>query len=147
MMPSSPTCSVHLEMVRWIELPRVADDRGVLGAIEPGRELPFAIKRVFFMHSVTGERGGHAHATTRQFLVPVAGSFCVDVSDGSVTVTHRLDDPHRGLYVPPMHWLRLHGFSPDAVCLVLADTTFEDASYIRDWSAFTNAMMMTSLAT
>lgn len=130
--------------MRWIELPRVEDDRGVLGAIEPGRELPFTIRRVFYLHSVTGERGGHAHAATRQFLLPIAGSFCVDVSDGASTSTHGFDDPHRGLYVPPMHWLRLYRFSPDAVCLVLADTTFEDASYIREWSAFVQAVSLAS---
>lgn len=124
----------------------MADDRGILGAIESGTELPFTIRRVFFMHSVTGERGGHAHTATRQFLLPIAGTFCIDVSDGISTTTHRLNDPHRGLYVPPMHWLRLYGFSPDAVCLVLADTTFEQSAYIREWGAFAQAVTCAALA-
>src|SRR4051812_13378468 len=112
---TSPLSTVTRETVRWIALPRVQDARGTLGAIETGRDIPFPIKRVFYVHGVQGERGGHAHAATRQFIVPVAGSFAIEASDGAVSTVHVLDDAHRGLYVPPMIWLRLYDFSPSAV--------------------------------
>jgi hypothetical protein len=122
--------------VRWIDLPHVPDERGVLTSIESGLDVPFEIRRIFFMRDVRGERGGHAHRATRQLLVPIAGSFRVEVSDGSETAAYVLDDPHRALYLPPMSWARLTDFESHAICLVLADTHYADASYIRDWDEF-----------
>jgi hypothetical protein len=122
--------------VRWIDLPTVPDERGVLTSIESGLDVPFEIRRVFFMRDVRGERGGHAHRVTRQLLVPVAGTFSVEVSDGSDSATHVMNDPHRGLFLPSMTWVQLRDFTPDAICLVLADTLYGDVSYIRDWDEF-----------
>jgi len=121
---------------RWITLPYMPDHRGVLTSIESGLDVPFEIRRVFFMRDVRGERGGHAHRVTHQLLVPVAGSFRVEVSDGTESGSHTMNDPHRGLLLPPMTWVRLTDFTPDAVCLVLADTLYADVSYIRDWDEF-----------
>ena len=122
--------------VTWIELPHVRDERGVLAAIEAHLDVPFEIRRVFFLHSIRGVRGGHAHRATRQLLVPVAGTFRVELADGCDSATYDMTDPHRGLYVPALTWIRLADFSPEAVCLVLADTHFGDAEYIRDWDVF-----------
>lgn len=130
------TNNMSLADVKWIDLPHVRDERGVLTAIEAGRDVPFEIRRVFFLHSVSGARGGHAHRATRQLLVPVAGAFRVEVADGHGSATYDMTDPHRGLYVPALTWIRLDHFSRDAVCLVLSDTHFGDAEYIRDWQAF-----------
>ena len=127
---------MSLSDVRWIELPHAHDERGVLAAIESGLDVPFEIRRVFFLHSVRGVRGGHAHRTTRQLVVPVAGTFRVEVADGHGSATYEMMDPHRGLYVPALTWIRLDRFSPNAVCLVLSDTHYGDAEYIRDWDAF-----------
>src|SRR3954463_12494657 len=129
-----PLCDVH-----WIDLPHSTDERGVLTSIESGPDVPFRIRRVFFMRDVRGERGGHAHKLTRQLLVPVAGTFSVEVSDGSETATHTMNDPHRGLFLPRMTWVRLSAFTPDAICLVLADTLYSDVAYIRDWDEFVAA--------
>jgi dTDP-4-dehydrorhamnose 3,5-epimerase-like enzyme len=129
---------MSLADARWIELPHVRDERGVLAAIESGLDVPFEIRRVFFLHSVRGVRGGHAHRTARQLVVPVAGTFRVEVADGRGSATYEMADPHRGLYVPALIWIRLDRFSPDAVCLVLSDTHFGDAEYIRDWDTFVN---------
>lgn len=125
-----------LRDVSWIPLPHVPDERGVLTAIESGLDVPFEIRRVFFMRDVRGERGGHAHRTTRQLIVPIAGTFTVEVSDGFDTASHHMNDPHRGLYLPPMTWVRLNDFQRDAICLVLADTHYADATYLRDWDDF-----------
>jgi hypothetical protein len=131
---------------RWITLPYMPDHRGVLTSIESGLDVPFEIRRVFFMRDVRGERGGHAHRVTHQLLVPVAGSFRVEVSDGTESGSHTMNDPHRGLLLPPMTWVRLTDFTPDAICLVLADTLYADVSYIRDWDEFV-AMSTSSRAT
>jgi hypothetical protein len=123
-------------VLHWIDLPYVPDARGVLTSIESGLDVPFEIRRVFFMRDVRGERGGHAHRVTHQLLVPVAGSFRVEVSDGTESASHTMNDPHRGLLLPPMTWVRLTDFTADAICLVLADTLYADVSYIRDWDEF-----------
>jgi hypothetical protein len=122
--------------VQWIDLPHVPDERGVLTSIESGLDIPFEIRRVFFMHKVRGERGGHAHRATRQLLVAIAGAFSVEVSDGSDSAVYAMDDPHRGLYLPPMTWVTLSDFATNAICLVLADTLYADAAYVRDWAEF-----------
>lgn len=127
---------MSLDDVKWIDLPHVRDDRGVLTAIEAVRDVPFEIRRVFFLHSVRGARGGHAHRATRQLLVPVAGTFRIEIADGLGSRTFLMTDPQRGLYLPALTWIRLDDFSADAVCLVLSDTHFEDADYIRDWESF-----------
>jgi hypothetical protein len=112
------------------------DARGVLTSIESGRDIPFEVRRVFFMHSVNNERGGHAHRVTQQLLLSPAGEFRVDLSDGRESVTYRLDDPNRALYLSPMTWIRLYGFVPGTVCLVLADTHYAENGYIRQWEDF-----------
>jgi len=122
--------------VKWVELPNVTDERGSLTFIEAGPQVPFDIRRVFYLHNVRGERGGHAHRSTRQLLIPVAGRFCVELADGRTSAKYALNDPHRGLYVPALTWIRLSNFSPDAVCLVLADSLYGEVEYIRDWEAF-----------
>jgi dTDP-4-dehydrorhamnose 3,5-epimerase-like enzyme len=127
---------MSIDEVCWIELPNVEDHRGVLTAIEGGRDIPFELRRVFFLHGVTTARGGHAHRKSRQFLVPVSGRFRVTVSDADQSITYDLTDPHRGLFIPPLVWVALDGFSPGAVCLVLTDTLFDETEYLRDWNAF-----------
>ena len=108
----------------------------MLTSIEAGCQVPFEIRRVFYLHSVRGVRGGHAHRSTRQLLVSVAGRFCVELADGTTSTRYAMNGPYRGLFVPPVTWIRLARFSSDAVCLVLADTHFADVDYIRDWDAF-----------
>jgi hypothetical protein len=125
--------------MKWIDLPNVADNRGVLTSIESCIDVPFEIRRLFFMHGVSGERGGHALRLTRQVLLPAAGTFTVDVSDGADSTSHTVNDPNRGLYLPPMTWIRLYDFTSGAVCLVVADTHFAESAYIREWAEFVSA--------
>ena len=124
---------MSLNHLRWIDLPRFADARGILTSLEV---VPFDVRNVFLLHSVVSERGGHAHRKTHQLIVPVSGSFTVRASDGWDSVDYELPDPGRALYAPPMHWLRLHDFTPSAVCLVLTDMAHDDADYVRDWNEF-----------
>jgi dTDP-4-dehydrorhamnose 3,5-epimerase-like enzyme len=127
---------MSLDNIRWMDFPNIVDSRGALTALESDRDIPFTVRRMFFLHQVQGERGGHAHRTTQQLLVPVTGTFMVDLSDGSQSSTHTMDIPGRGLYLPPMTWIRLYNFSPSAVCLVLTDRYFSDSVFLRDWKEF-----------
>lgn len=130
------TAPMPRAQAHWIDLPHAADKRGVLTSIESGLDIPFEPRRVFYIRDARGERGLHAHRATRQLLIAVAESFRVEVSDGFTSVTYAMDNPNRGLYLPPMTWVRLHDFAPGAICLVLADTRYADASYIHDWDEF-----------
>jgi hypothetical protein len=131
--------------VCWIAIPSSEDARGVLSVLE-GARLPFPIKRIFFMHRVppNAERGGHAHPHTDQVLIPVAGSFRIEVSDGAQTETFMLDDAGRGLYLPRLTWTRLLDFSPDCVALAVCSTEYEPSDVIREWPVFVHHKRPTS---
>ena len=129
-----------LQDVRWLELPSTTDSRGVLTAIEGGQGIPFEIKRVFYMHHVVADRGGHAHRDTEQVAIAAAGTHRIDVSDGEHSQTFEMTDPVRGLYIPRMTFTRLYDFSPGAVCLVLASTHYDMGRSIRSWEDYLHAI-------
>ena len=129
-----------LDAVRWVELPSNVDERGVLTSIESGQDIPFEIKRIFYMHHIITDRGGHAHTDTEQVVTAAAGRFKMDLSDGVSTRTYVLDDPTRGVYTPPMVFIELYDFSPGAVCLVLASTHYDIEKSIRSWEAYLEAI-------
>ena len=126
-----------LEGVRWIDLPQRVDRRGKLTVVGHD-DIPFSVARIFYVHGVPHdiERGGHAHRVTEQFVLAIAGRFTLELTDGDIRQSFRLESPGRGVYIPPMTWDRLHDFSPEAVCLVLASTQFAESDYIRDWKEF-----------
>jgi dTDP-4-dehydrorhamnose 3,5-epimerase-like enzyme len=128
---------MSLAQVRWIDLPQRRDRRGVLTIIGHN-EIPFSITRVFYVHEVPDgvERGGHAHHVTEQFVLALAGRFTLELTDGRDKRRFELDSPHRGVYIPPMIWDRLHDFSSRAVCVVLASTQYAESDYVRDWKEF-----------
>lgn len=134
---------MSLTEVRWIDLPSATDERGVLTAVEATKDIPFPISRIFYMHSTPAgvERGGHAHRDTCQVVIPIAGRFRMDLSDGTATRSFRLLDKKKGLYVPPMIWVRLYEFSSLAVALVLADTHYDQSRSLRTWSDYLSAVV------
>jgi uncharacterized RmlC-like cupin family protein len=101
---------------------------------EDERHIPFHVRRVFAIYQVPAgqTRGAHAHRTSHQFIVMLAGGSRISIDEGAETWEERLDRPTQGLYVPPFVWIELRDFTPDAVCLVLASEHFDDADYIRD---------------
>ncbi|MBN1978716.1 MAG: FdtA/QdtA family cupin domain-containing protein [Anaerolineae bacterium] len=129
-----------LDAVHWIDLPSNVDERGVLTSIESGQDIPFEIKRLFYMHHIATDRGGHAHTDTEQVVTAAAGRFKMDLSDGISTRTYILDDPTRGVYTPPMVFIKLYDFSPGAVCLVLASTHYDIEKSLRSWEAYLEAI-------
>ena len=120
-----------LDEIKWIDLPSNVDERGILTSIESIEDLPFEIKRLFYMHHIVTERGGHAHRDTDQVVIAISGDFKIDFFDGTNTDTYHLTDPTKGLYMPRMVFTRLYDFSPKAVCLVLANTHYDISRSIR----------------
>lgn len=135
--PASPSNS-QAHGARLIDLHSVADLRGRLAAGEIDAQLPFVPKRVFFVYDVpTAEvRGEHAHKTLAQLLICTHGSLSVVVDDGRARAEFHLDDPARGLYVPPHIWAIQYGYSRDAVLMVLASDVYDSTEYIRDYDEF-----------
>ena len=123
-----------------IELPRIQNRSGNITAIENNIEIPFNTKRIFYLYDIPGgeSRGAHAHKECHQFLVAASGSFEVQLDDGKVKKTVMLNQPYRGLHIPPGIWASEVNFSSGAICLVIASHTYDEADYVRDYNEFLN---------
>lgn len=121
-----------------IGLPCFLDHRGSLTVAEEIKDIPFGIRRVYWITGVpdNAERGGHAHLSQHMVIVALAGSFTITLDNGAGTTTYTLDSPTQGLYIPPKIWSTLTGFSGNAVCLVLSSGTYDENDYLRDYSQF-----------
>ena len=119
-------------------LPKIDANNGNITSLNNGRDLPFDIKRVFYIYDVpSGElRGAHAHYKCHQLLVAVTGSFKVEVFDGLNSKVFDLNRPNCGLHIPPGIWASELDFSGGAVCLVLASEEFDECDYIRDFNEY-----------
>lgn len=118
-------------MAERFKLKTVSDPRGRLTVLE---RLPFAIKRVYYLHGIdpSAMRGGHAHRNLDRVMVAVSGSFTVTIGES----IYPMSDPTVGLRINPMEWVEARDFSPDAVCLVLASEEHDEADAIRDYDHF-----------
>lgn len=125
-----------LKDARLMDLPSVKDSRGVLTSVESGIDTPFEIKRIFYMHHIVTDRGGHAHTDTDQVIIASYGSFRVDISNGTRSKKYVLDDAQKGLYVPRMIFVKLYDFSQGAVCTVLSSTHYDMKKSIRTWEDY-----------
>ena len=127
-----------LSSVRLVTLNTHAVPRGRLTAIEGESEIPFPIRRIFYVYGVVAgdERGGHAHPDTEQLLIALSGSLDVDVMSPTTTRTFHLADPGIGLYVSEMLWVRLYNFTADAVCFAAASTHYTEGHVIRSWDDY-----------
>src|SRR4051812_18548512 len=96
-----------------LELPKISDPRGNLTFVESDRNVPFEIKRVYYLYDVPGGavRAGHGHRTLQQLIIAISGSFDVILDDGHDTRQFHLDRSYFGLYVPPMTWREINNFS------------------------------------
>ena len=124
---------------RLVELDKHHSDRkGNLTVVRNGIEVPFDVKRVYYLYDVPGgeSRGGHAHKALFQLIVAVSGSFSVTLDDGTDKKIFALNRPYQGLLVVPGIWRTLDDFSSGAVCLVLASEKYDEADYIRDYEEF-----------
>lgn len=121
-----------------VELPKISDPRGNLTFIEGGAHIPFPIERVYYIYDVPGgaERGAHGHKKLHQLMIAVSGSFNVTLDDGKEKKTFFLNSSHQGLYICPMIWRELYGFSTGSVCMVLASQRYDEDDYYRNYDEF-----------
>lgn len=114
------------------------DDRGQLIAIEAEKDIPFEVKRVYYIYDTKQgvRRGFHAHKSLQQILVCVHGSCKIHLNNGSETEEVLLDNPSKGLYIHSDMWREMYDFSPDAVLLVLASEHYTESDYIRNYDEF-----------
>lgn len=126
------------EIGRIIQLKKITDPRGNLTVAEQFKDVPFSIKRAYWVYDVpAGEsRGGHAHKNLYQFLVAVSGSFTVTLDNGSERKQFLLNHPWEGLLIGPNTWRTLDDFSSGAVCLCLASEEYDEDDYIREYDDF-----------
>ena len=131
-----------LKICTKLELPKIIDTRGNLTYIENENQIPFQIKRIFYIYDVANgaPRGAHAHRELEQFIIAISGSFDIELKDGKSINNFTLTNPQSGLYIPPMTWVNLGNFSNGAVCLVLTSAPYDEADYIRDYDVFLTAV-------
>lgn len=126
------------ELYRLIDLNTLADDRGKLTAIEATSDIPMEIHRVFYMHHINDNRGGHAHIDTDQTIIAVHGSFNITLNNGNSKEVIYIDNPMTGLYVPRLTFTDFSEISSDAVILVLANTHYDYTKSLRSFDDFIN---------
>ena len=116
----------------------LGDHRGQLVALEANRQIPFDVKRVFYIYGTQEgvPRGNHSHYKTKQFLVAVNGSCKVTLDNGKRKEIFDLNKPNLGLFQDALVWGSMHDFSSDCVLMVLADEHYDESDYIRDYDMF-----------
>ena len=124
--------------IRKIQFQRHGDARGMLVALEENKEIPFKIKRVYYLYDTLADvtRGYHAHKSLQQILICVHGSCKIRLDDGRDKGVVTLDTPDEGIYVGNNMWREMFDFSPDAVLMVLASELYDEKDYIRDYNEF-----------
>ena len=131
----------NMNRVQMLDFPQHGDARGHLVIVEGAKDIPFEIKRAFYIYGSDADvvRGQHANRQSEFVLINVAGKSKVKVKDGAGNeAIYCLNRPHTGVYLPNMVWKEMYDFSPDSVLLVLASTHYDPDEYIRDYRDFEN---------
>lgn len=130
--------SVKINGANIIQLPKNADQRGNLSVIEEIKNIPFKIKRSYWIYDVPGGevRGGHAFKNNQEFIVALSGSFDVILDSGLERKTYSLNRSYYGLYVPKGVWRQMENFSTNSLALILASIPFDPNDYIYDYNLF-----------
>lgn len=120
------------------ELPQVHNKSGNITAIENNKDIPFEIKRIYYLYDIPGgeDRGAHGHKKLQQFIIAASGSFDVTIDDGVNKRTFSLNHPNRALHLVSGMWRELSNFSSGAICLVLASEKYDEKDYIREYHDF-----------
>jgi len=125
--------------VKFINFDVKGDDRGKLIAIEQFKDVPFEIKRVYYIFDTKSgvRRGYHAHKDLQQVAICVSGNCKFLLDDGKERIENIvLDSPSKGLFIDKMIWREMYDFSEDGVLLVLASDYYDESDYIRDYEEF-----------
>ncbi len=123
---------------RIVSFPAIREKGGCLVPLESGRQVPFEIRRVFYLYGLEpgARRGLHAHTQVSEIVICLQGGCCVRLHDGRVQSEVSLHRPEEGLYIGPWMWTEFHDFTPDCMLLVLCDRPFDRADYISDFEEF-----------
>lgn len=123
-----------------IMLPRIKNRAGNITPVHNSIELPFEVKRVFYLYDIPGgeSRGAHAHKECHQFLIAASGSFEVLLDDGKTQRLIQLNRPYHGLHIPPMIWASEINFSSGSICLVMASEGYNENDYVRNYDNYIN---------
>lgn len=126
------------ERCKVINFKDLGDERGKLVVIEGNQDIPFEIKRTFYIYDSDSDvvRGQHANRESEFVLINVAGSSKVRITDGKEEFIVELNKPMMGVYIPKMIWKDMYDFSSDSVLLVLASTHYDGNEYIRDYNEY-----------
>ncbi len=121
-----------------IELPKYLDIRGNLSFVEEDSQLPFKIKRVYWIYDVPGGeiRGGHAFKETQELIIALSGSFDVVLNDGEQEYKYALNRSYHGVLVPKMMWRTLQNFSTNSLAVIISSTDYDANDYLRDFNEF-----------
>jgi len=124
-----------------ITIPRFSDDRGNLSVVEFAECLPFTPKRFYYIYDANpaSRRGGHSHWQEEESILALHGTFTVLVDDGCRRTEYLLDRPDVTLYIPPLMWHEVFGFSPGAICAVFASQRYNKEDYCFDYQQFTGS--------
>lgn len=127
-----------MKKVKLINLPKIPDPRGNLSFFENLNQIPFKIKRTYWIYDVPGGefRGSHAFKRSQEFIVSLSGSFDVILNDGDQEKRFQLNRSYTGLYVPNMTWRSLDNFSTNSVALIVSSICYDESDYIRVFEKF-----------
>ncbi len=126
-----------MQVIKYVFQPH-GDERGQLIALEEFKDIPFAIKRVYYMYNTSKgvTRGYHAHKNLEQILICIHGSCKVKLDNGTEKKIIPLERPYEGVYISHNMWREMFDFSSDAVVMVLASELYDENDYIRDYDEF-----------
>ena len=121
-----------------IRFHEISDNRGVLVSLEQNRNIPFEVKRVYYLYGMAEsvQRGFHAHKSLEQVAVCVKGACSFLLDDGQIQKEYRLDSPGKGLYIGKYVWREMFDFTKDCVIIVLASDLYDESDYIREYGDF-----------
>jgi dTDP-4-dehydrorhamnose 3,5-epimerase-like enzyme len=127
-----------MSLIKLIDFRTFADSRGTLAVVEGTQDVPFEIRRVYYLYGLSGDlqRGFHAHHELEQVAICLSGSCSFLLDDGKRKERLRLESPHQGLRIERMVWHEMYDFSADCVLMVLASEHYDESDYIRDYEQF-----------
>lgn len=131
-----------MKKYKMLSFPQLGDDRGHLVVVEGMKDIPFEIKRMFYIYGTKSDviRGQHANRNSEFVLINLAGSCKIKVDDGKNIETIILDKAHEGIYLDKMVWKDMYDFSKDSILLVLSNYSYDSQEYVRDYNEFKKEM-------
>ena len=126
-----------------LQLPKIIDKRGNLSFFENMKQIPFCIKRTYWIYDVPGgeSRGSHANKETNEFIVALSGSFDVILDNGKDIKKFSMNRAYYGLLIPKMYWRSIENFSTNSLALIVSDKEYNKEDFIHDYETFINLRM------